>query len=60
MMSHIFRLLKSIVPLTDAWVEYTGDLWGGETNETPDNSFKTTGTKSKRIDYIMYLSLIHI
>ena len=29
-----YRLLRGIVPLNDAWVDFTGDLWGGETNET--------------------------
>ena len=49
-----YKLLKGIVPLNDAWLEFTGDIWGGETNETPENSFTYSGSKAKRIDYIMY------
>ena len=49
-----YRLLRGIVPLNDAWVEFTGDVWGGETNETVDNSFTPTNGQPKRIDYIMY------
>ena len=38
-----YRLLKNIVPLTDAWTEYTGKLNGGETYSTDRNSFTKTG-----------------
>ena len=57
-----YRLLKNIVPLTDAWTEYTGKLNGGETYSTHRNSFTKTGklfdneNQAKRIDYIMYRS----
>ena len=49
-----YRLLRGIVPLNDSWVEFTGDLWGGETNETAENSFTYNAAMAKRIDYIMY------
>ena len=35
-------------------MEFTGDLWGGETNEIPENSFTYNPALAKRIDYIMY------
>ena len=47
-------LYIGIVPLNDSWVDFTGDLWGGETNETPENSFTYNVAMAKRIDYIMY------
>ena len=50
----VYRLLNCIVPLKDAWVEHTGEDFGGETCETAQNSFTIPGSKSKRIDYIMY------
>ncbi len=50
-----YRLLKAIGPLKDAWAEYTGGLWGGETCEVPENTFTAPrGSIAKRIDYIMY------
>lgn len=51
-----YRLLRGIVPLSDSWAEFTGDIWGGETNETVDNSFTCNAgqPQPKRIDYIMY------
>ena len=50
----VYRLLNCIVPLKDAWAEHTGEDFGGETCETAQNSFTIPGSKSKRIDYIMY------
>lgn len=52
-----YRLLRAIVPLADAWMEHSGELWGGETCEVPTNSFTPRNLKDKqgkRIDYIMY------
>ena len=55
-----YKFLKNIVPLTDAWTEYTGKLNGGETYSTHRNSFTKTGklfdneNQAKRIDYIFY------
>lgn len=49
-----YKLLRNIVPLNDAWVEFTGEPFGGETNEIKENSFTPSKAKAKRIDYIMY------
>ena len=49
-----YRLLRGIVPLNDSWVEHTGDVLGGETSQTPENTFTPNGVKAQRIDYIMY------
>ena len=50
-----YKLLRNIVPLNDAWVEFTGEPFGGETNEIKENSFTPLSkSKAKRIDYIMY------
>ena len=42
-----------LVPLNDAWAEYTGEEFGGETNNTSDNTFRYPGLKPCRIDYIV-------
>ena len=51
-----YKLLRNIVPLNDAWVDFTGEPFGGETCETKENSFSPDNTVPKRIDYIMYRS----
>lgn len=55
-----YQIVRHVTPLRDAWVDANG-VEGGETSETPSNSFTPRSSlkespQGKRIDYIMYSS----
>jgi len=55
-----YQLVRYVTPLKDSWVEGNG-VEGGETSETPANSFTYSSAlrespQGKRIDYILYMA----